>query len=120
MSTQDATTSKRKSTDGEPTQSQKLPRLPEQPPKPTAQGPSALVEEAEALYCQQMDVIERRLEVLLPSLMAEDLSSTAVVVNKLEQAMQKPVGRLQKFKMEIGRIRRMFLEGSLSEHLRKR
>jgi len=75
-------------------------------------------DEAEALYCKQVDVIEKKLAMLLPTLSPQEISSTEVVQAKLEQALQKPTGRLQKFTKEIGRVRRAFLERSSSSRQR--
>merc|ERR1711972_958972 len=65
-------------------------------------------EDPEELYCKQVAALERRLLTLLPNLSQETIASTACVQARLEQSMNKPAGRLQKFHMEIARIRRQF------------
>jgi len=49
------------------------------------------------------------LAALLPTLPREQLS-TPLVQEKLEESMRKPHGRLDKFKLEIARIWRKYLE----------
>jgi len=63
----------------------------------------------EEVYFKQVRVLENRLRVLLPRLDKEDLS-TSFVQEKLEEFMQKPHGRLDKFKLDIARIWRSYLE----------
>lgn len=67
----------------------------------------------EELYLRQVAVLEKRLGELLPLLPREQLT-TPFVQMKLEEYMQKPRGRLDKFKMEFARIWRSYLELSAS------
>ena len=85
------------------------PRL-QKPVSRDTPGDGVAADAAEAVYCKQLEVIERKLAVLLPTMSREELSTTTCVQAKLEVSMQKPSGRLQKFNMEIGRLRRAFLE----------
>eukprot|EP00927_Polykrikos_kofoidii_P041694 TRINITY_DN35535_c0_g1_i1.p1 TRINITY_DN35535_c0_g1~~TRINITY_DN35535_c0_g1_i1.p1 ORF type:complete len:401 (+),score=55.46 TRINITY_DN35535_c0_g1_i1:139-1341(+) len=55
------------------------------------------------LFCKQMQVLENRIAKLLPSL-SEDQFSTDYIQERLEEIMQKPKGRLDPFKTDIGRI----------------
>jgi len=70
----------------------------------TLAGPSS-----EEIYIKTLEVLERRLAALLPTLPREQLS-TPLVQEKLEESMRKPHGRLDKFKLEIARIWRKYLE----------
>lgn len=61
------------------------------------------------LYRRQLRVLERRLEELLPGLPRQRLS-TALVQSKLEESMQKPAGRLDRFQADIELIWRAFIK----------
>lgn len=63
----------------------------------------------EELHYRQVQVLEKRLASLLPTLPRDQLS-TPFLQAKLEQQMQKPAGRLDKFKLDIGRIWRAFAD----------
>lgn len=63
----------------------------------------------EALYCVQMDVLERRLGKLLPTLSFHSLSTDSVQ-QRLEESMGKPRGRFQAFRLQIARIWRQYAE----------
>jgi len=68
----------------------------------------------EELYLRQVAVLEKRLGELLPLLPPEQLT-TPFVQMKLEEYMQKPYGRLDKFRMEFARIWRSYLERTASD-----
>lgn len=70
---------------------------------------------SEELYCQQMEVLEKRLSKLLPGLPRERLS-TEYVQTKLEESMSKPHGRFDQFKLQIGRVWRSFLESTKASY----
>lgn len=65
--------------------------------------------DSEDLYFRQVTVLEKRLNELLPTLPRE-LIDTPFAQRKLEEYMRKPYGRLDKFKMDIARIWRAFVE----------
>lgn len=70
---------------------------------------SAGAGDEEEIYFKQVRVLETRLKDLLPRLKREDLS-TSFVQARLEEFMKKPYGRLDKFKLEIARVWRSYLE----------
>lgn len=73
-----------------------------------ARGKAASAD-SEDLYFRQVLVLEKRMGELLPSLPVEMLA-TPYVQAKLEDLMQKPHGRFDKFKTDIARIWRCYLE----------
>jgi len=55
------------------------------------------------MHARQVAVLEKRLVAVLPSLSGETLT-TALVQERLEHSMQKPAGRLDKFRGDIDRL----------------
>eukprot|EP00927_Polykrikos_kofoidii_P070326 TRINITY_DN6643_c0_g2_i1.p1 TRINITY_DN6643_c0_g2~~TRINITY_DN6643_c0_g2_i1.p1 ORF type:complete len:418 (+),score=65.47 TRINITY_DN6643_c0_g2_i1:119-1372(+) len=66
------------------------------------------------LHYRQVQVLEGRIAKLLPTL-SQSQFSTEYIQERLEEMMQKPKGRLEKFKMDIGRIWRAWLDDRLAE-----
>lgn len=66
-------------------------------------------ERSEEVYLRQVRVLEKRLQELLPRLPREQLATT-YVQSKLEEHMQLGSGRLSKFRMDIFRVWRAYLE----------
>eukprot|EP00927_Polykrikos_kofoidii_P070325 TRINITY_DN6643_c0_g1_i1.p1 TRINITY_DN6643_c0_g1~~TRINITY_DN6643_c0_g1_i1.p1 ORF type:complete len:434 (+),score=78.67 TRINITY_DN6643_c0_g1_i1:77-1378(+) len=66
------------------------------------------------LHYRQVQVLEGKMAKLLPTLKREKFA-TDYIQGKLELIMQKPKGRLDKFKLDIGRIWRAWLDDRLAE-----
>jgi len=85
--------------------------------KPKAAASSSTDDaDSEDLYFRQVTVLDKKLQELLPTL-PEDTLNTAFVQKKLEEYMRKPFGRLDKFKLDIARIWRNFVERSRADVL---
>jgi len=76
--------------------------------------PSTSADPEGDLRYKQICVIEKRLATLLPTLPREQLS-TPFVQKKLELYMQKQVGRLDKFKDDIARVWRAYVDRTKEE-----
>lgn len=70
--------------------------------------------EAEEIYVRQVQVLEKKLASLLPTIPRNELS-TDYVQARLEESMQKPPGRLDKFKKDIARVWRRYKEDPVEE-----
>lgn len=68
----------------------------------------------EELHYRSVRLIEKKLAVLLPTLPKDQLNTT-FVMHKLEDTMQKPRGRLLKWRLDIARIWRSYLDNASSD-----
>jgi len=77
---------------------------------PVSAGKNGVYEDREGdLHYKQVCVLEKKLAALLPTL-PRDQITTPLVQARLEGLMQKPAGRLDKFRGDIGRIWRSYLD----------
>ena len=73
-------------------------------PRPVQIIPLLVIpESSEALHRMQVDMLAPKIELLLPTLPSNRLT-TALVQAQLEQALGKPPGRLARFQQDIMRI----------------
>jgi len=70
---------------------------------------------AEEKYLRQVQALEKRFRELVPTFAAAQLS-TAFVQEQLEEAMKLPAGRLDRFRLDIGRIWRAFADTRKTDH----